>query len=377
MSVAGFIIWNGDPVLFSVGRFVLQWHAVLIILGLLLARKLLGYLFKAEGCSWRDAEVFTYYLIIGVVVGARLGYVCLFQPSWLLTRPLEVVLPISFTPGFHITGLSELSAHGALIGVVMSTWIFSRTRSTLPFVRLLDRLTIPVGVASVLICIASFVAGEFTGKPTNSSLGVFSSRFITDGLTRVPCCIMRNPGGKNPLDRVSIIKDTALARFETGYSPVILYLFFQSGATEQSVNEFLIGDVKSYLYDQSSHVYEPGTEPLHYTIFQERIDVFTARIRTIGIARHATSLYEGTAILVVLAVLWLYSRARNHQTPQGRITGIYISLIAISTIGIDFLKQDLPDRERPLSLALGQLAWIPFLIAGLVLFAMSFRKSPA
>ena len=60
---------------------------------------------------------------------------------------------------------------------------------------------------------------------------------------------MRNPNGENPLDTVSVKRGNAMLHKGVGFQPLLAYLFFKDGATEQLVNEFLIGDVKTYLFE--------------------------------------------------------------------------------------------------------------------------------
>ena len=87
---------------------------------------------------------------------------------------------------------------------------------------------------------------------------------------------------------------------------------------KQLVKEFLIGDVKTFLYDNSQYIYESGEEPLHYTIFQETEDVFTGRVKTTGIARHPVQLYEAACYLLLFITMFvMWNKEKGHTPREG------------------------------------------------------------
>ncbi len=300
-----FIIWNGSPIVFSIGPFVLRWYVLLFILGFFVARFLLAHIYKKEGKPSSDLEALTIYILIAAVIGVRLGYVLFYEPNTILTKPLEIFLPFQFQPSFRFTGIERLSGYGGVLAVMAVIWLYSRKgKPGQNYLQVLDRALIAITLTAVFIGVGNFFNSEITGKPTNSKSGVVFVRPVTDGLLKLPCCIMRNPGGVNPLQNVEVKPDSALQPKATGHGAVLLYLFYKPGATEQLVKEFLIGDVKTFLYDNSQYMYESGEEPLHYTIFQESEDVFTGRVRTTGIARHPVQLYEAACYLLLFITMF-------------------------------------------------------------------------
>jgi phosphatidylglycerol---prolipoprotein diacylglyceryl transferase len=369
------IIWNGSPALFSIGSFVLRWYAVLFVLGFLLGRQILLHIYKKENQPIRDAETLTLYIVISSVLGARLGHVIFFQPDLIWSKPFEIFLPFEFQPVFHFTGLQGLSSHGAAFGILLGLLLYSRkSKFEHAYLKLLDRFVIVVALGGAFILASNFFNSEPIGRPTDSPLGTVFIRPITDGLLKVPCCIMRNPGGKNPLDFVSVKKDKEREVDRISHSPIILYLFFKPGVTEQIVKEFLLGDVKTYLFDRSEFVYEPGTEPLHYTIFVEK-DSYIARVRTIGIARHPVQLYECVSCLLLFAFLFRYWRKHKVNTPPGRIFGFFF----ITFWGLHFIYDYLKINQAPIGdgivLSTGQVLSVLFFLAGVVALVYSYRKA--
>ena len=371
-----YIIWNANPVLFAIGPFVLRWYVALYIAGILISRLLLLYIFRKEAKPAADAEVLTRYILIAAIVGARFGYVLSYQPSLIWTKPLEIFLPISFQPAFHFTGPDHLSGPGAIFGVMLALWIYSRKKKPgQNFFQLLDRTAILIALSSVFFGVGNLLNAEIIGKPTNSKMGFVFTRSTTDGLAKIPCCIMRNPGGKNPLNSVTVRKDTALTVTETGHSPIILYLFFKPGGTEQLVNEFLIGDVKTFLFDNSRLTYESGAEPLHYTIFLEKKDSYTARIRTIGIARHPTQLYEALSFLSIFLILFWYWNRKKERSLTARISAVYFISAGVLYLGYGFLKERQATFEGGMVFSMEQILSILLILMGIIALIVSSRSA--
>ena len=371
-----FIIWNGSPIVFSIGPFVLRWYILLFILGFFVARFLLNHIYKKEGKSSSDLEALTIYILIAAVIGVRLGYVLFYEPNTILTKPLEIFLPFQFQPSFRFTGIERLSGFGGVLAVMVVIWLYSRKgKHGQNYLQVLDRAMIAIALTAVFIGVGNFFNSEITGKPTNSKSGVVFVRPVTDGLLKLPCCIMRNPGGVNPLQNVEVKPDTALQPKVTGHSAVLLYLFYKTGATEQLVKEFLIGDVKTFLYDNSQYMYESGEEPLHYTIFQESEDLFTGRVKTTGIARHPVQLYESTCYLFLFIAMFVMWNKQKGHTPGGRISGTFLIFSAAFNFILGFLKEPQASFESTMALSVGQIISISMLILGLVVLRISFQKA--
>lgn len=371
-----FIIWNGSPVLFSVGSFALRWYGVLLVFGFLLSRQVLFYIYKKEGQSTKDVDILALYIVIPALLCSRLAHVIFFQRDILWSRPLEIFLPFQFRPSLHFMGLQGLSSHGLAIGIFIGVWLYCRRKKAgQGFLQILDRVAMIVVLIGAFILVGNFFNSDPIGTPTRSSTGTVFIRPVTDGLLKVPCCIMRNPGGKNPLDLVSVKKDKARATDTIGHTPIILYLFFKPGITEQIVSEFLLGDVKAYLFDRAEFVFEPGTDPLHYTIFEEK-NVYTARVRTIGIARHPVQLYESISCLLLFALLFWYWNKHKAKVPPGRILGLFFIIFWGFHFVYDYLKVNQVPFASGAPMGTGQVLSIVMLLAGAVALVYSYQRRP-
>ena len=150
-------------------NFALRWYALSYIFGILTAWFLLLSIYKKPK-FWKSdktflnskiIENFITYIIIGVILGGRLGYVLFYQPSYYLNNPFEI---IQIWKG-------GMSFHGGFIGVGLSIIIFSKKNK----IKVLDMsdlsaLATPPGLFFGRI--ANFINGELWGKPTTSSFGL-------------------------------------------------------------------------------------------------------------------------------------------------------------------------------------------------------------
>jgi prolipoprotein diacylglyceryltransferase len=366
-------IWNISPDIISFGPFELKWVTALLVVAILVGRKLLHYIYKREGKAIGEAGLVYSLVLIGAILGARLIYVTLIDSDILFNKPMQVLFPFEFNRGIKFVGGSQFSMLGSLVGVIVVLLIYAKVKGK-SFFWTLDKGFLLLLVALVFLRAGNLIQSEYIGKPTDSPLGMLFVNKVEEDLKKLPCCAMRNPGGENPLDTVRIRNGKQMLHTGTGYKPLIIYLFFKDGATEQLVNEFLIGDVKTLLFDLSQLIYEPGTEPLHYTIFVEgAANNYMTRIQTIGISRHPLQLYEAVAFLVLFIFIIGYWSKNYQQLQPGRIAALLITSIA----SIHFVVEFLNDLPRPLVKAIpfttDQYLCIPILIFGIVLLLKSAK----
>ncbi|MBK5280219.1 MAG: prolipoprotein diacylglyceryl transferase [Bacteroidia bacterium] len=369
----GYILWDYSSVLFSFGKFTLRWDGFLLILAFIVGRQILIHIYEKEGQPKKEVDILARYLVIGSFVGARLGHVIFFQPEqWAM--PLTIFLPFEFNP-FLFIGFSGFSIHGAVLGILLAIWIYTRKmKQAHPFMYVLDRTSIFGMWILVFMLVGSFLNSEVEGKPTNSFAGTVFINPIVKGLQRLPCCMMRNPGGKSPLTKVIAKKENTQVKNEHGHQSVVLYFFFNSGTAKSIVNDYLIGDVKTYLYDMAQYVYEPGTEPLHYSIFEEANGDFEARVSTLGIARHPVQLYMAFSALLLLShFAWYWNKFKLSIKP-GRIFGFGMAILWSLQFLFEFLKENQASFITGIGLNKAQVLCVPFILVGIYCLILSYRK---
>ena len=367
--MATFILWDVDAEVFSVGAFALRWNAMLILVAYVAGRLLLSYAYQRDGIPRRDISPLIAYLLIFSLITARLAYVVQEMPQLLWTNPLQVIFPVSLEPSFHFTSSVGLSIYGAAAGAIGACWISARKRGNNQAVlQVLDKISIVSALTAFFLFSGSFMTSQSVGDVTSSSAGTVFIQPVTKGLMQIPCCIMRNPNGKNPLELVVAKKDHTVPAGDSIHQNVILYLFFKPGATEQLVNEFLIGDVKTFLFDMSRHIYEPGTEPLHYSIIVGRDGNYIGRVQTRGVSRipvHVIGALGSLCLFVFLFFLW---KRRRTAVESGKLFSYFLVLFW----SMHFLLGQLKAEYSTLEMTLDIFFVLMGIIGSLFLFPKKF-----
>lgn len=162
-----------SPNLFSISlfgmEFALRWYALAYIAGILIAWRL-GVAAVRRSNLWpndtapmtpEQIEDMLTWIILGVILGGRLGFVLFYQPAYYLQNPVEILR----------IWQGGMSFHGGLTGVVIAVWLYTR-RHRLPALGVADLVahTIPAGL--LLGRLANFINAELWGRPTDLPWGV-------------------------------------------------------------------------------------------------------------------------------------------------------------------------------------------------------------
>ncbi|HUV77966.1 MAG TPA: prolipoprotein diacylglyceryl transferase [Desulfobacterales bacterium] len=163
-----------NPVIFEIGGFKLQYYGLMYIVGFAITYMLVVYRIKREkefSVSAEEIQNLMMYMIIGLIVGARLGYVLFYNLSYYLGNPLEIFLPFSFSNGITITGISGMSFHGGLIGILVSAWIYTR-KAGLIFWDMADLFAPAIPLGYSFGRLGNFINGELYGRITSAPIGM-------------------------------------------------------------------------------------------------------------------------------------------------------------------------------------------------------------
>ncbi|MDC0488716.1 prolipoprotein diacylglyceryl transferase [Pelagibacteraceae bacterium] len=164
-----------SPVLIDFGIIVIRWYSLAYIAGILIGwwigKKIISK--KFSKFNLKDFDDLITYLIISLLIGGRVGYIIFYNPKYYISHPLEM---IKIWEG-------GMSFHGALIGIVIGTCIFSIRRKISAFF-LLDIIACVSPVGLFFGRIANFINGELVGKITIVSWGVIFPSI--DSLPRHP-----------------------------------------------------------------------------------------------------------------------------------------------------------------------------------------------
>lgn len=262
----GIINWNLDPVVFTIAdAFPLRYYSVLFVLGLVLAFQVEKYIFKKERIPVENLEKLFVYVVVGIVLGARLGHCFFYEPSYYFQNPLEILLPIKkIGDAYEFIGFQGLASHGGTLGVLIALGVYCKKYKT-NFLWVLDRIAIVAPIVGAFIRFGNFMNSEIYGKPTNGNWGV---------------------------------------------------------------------------------------------VFQQA-DL---------IPRHPTQFYEAFSYIVIFAILILiYKTVGVRKNANGLFIGLALILVFTSRFLIEFFKENQVAFESDMTLNLGQLLSIPFVIIGLLL----------
>lgn len=177
MNILNYITWSGAEG-FNIFGFTLHFYSLMWVTAFLVGYRIMTYFFQKEGISKDYLDPLFLYTFLGAVLGARLGEYVFYDPSAFIDRPLEVFLPIQYNPGsetlfgliknYKFVGFQGLASHGATIGLLTSSYLFTRKYLKGKNVLwLLDRLAITVAIGGAFVRIGNFVNSEIVGKPSS------------------------------------------------------------------------------------------------------------------------------------------------------------------------------------------------------------------
>ena len=158
---------NLDPILFEFGLISIKWYSLAYIFGILIGwwygKKII---LKKTNILKKEFEIKFFddlitYIIVSIILGGRLGYVFFYNLGYYLNNPLDI---IKIWEG-------GMSFHGALLGIIIGTFIFAKKNDIKTFF-LLDILACVSPIGIFLGRIANFINGELIGKATSVYWGV-------------------------------------------------------------------------------------------------------------------------------------------------------------------------------------------------------------
>ena len=157
-------IYQGlDSIAFSLGPLVVRWYGLAYVLGFVCAAAIIYFVAKRWKLGMSEDNLLTLMVcaIVGVVLGARIGYVLFYGDGYYLSHPLEI---LAFNQG-------GMSFHGGLVGLLIGGAVAARM-TRIPFLTLADLGSIAAPIGLFFGRCANFVNGELWGAPTDGPLGV-------------------------------------------------------------------------------------------------------------------------------------------------------------------------------------------------------------
>ncbi len=253
--------WSVSPILVTLGPLSIHWYGVFFATAILSGFGMMNWIYKHENKPIKQLESLQIYIVIGIVIGARLGHCLFYDPAYYLANPLKIL-------AIHEGGLAS---HGGGLGAILAALYYAK-KNAISFLYLLDRLAIPTALFAFFVRMGNYMNSEIIGLETEVPWAIVFSRI--DSLPR---------------------------------HPVQLYEAF------------------SYL-----------------------------------------------SIFIILLLLYLY---KSEKIKSGFLFGVFLSLVFIARILIEFVKERQAVYSDEMLLSTGQMLSIPFLFIGLGLIFFSFYRS--
>lgn len=179
-----YILWNPDLEAFHIGGFSVRWYSICWLLCLLSGYLIVQRLYREQKIKEDLFEPLFFYCFMGILIGARLGHCLFYEPSYYLTHPIQMLLPVQETAdGWRLTGYEGLASHGGTLGLMIALWLYVR-KTKLNLLRVLDNIAIATPLSACFIRLGNLMNSEIIGKPTDAPWAFIFSR--VDMLPRHP-----------------------------------------------------------------------------------------------------------------------------------------------------------------------------------------------
>lgn len=268
-----YINWDVDPEIINIFGFSLRYYGLLFVGGIILCSQVLKRMFVTENIPASYLDKLVIYGIVGIAIGARLGHCLFYEPSYYLSHPIEIILPIQSTPdgSYEIVGFKGLASHGGTFGLIVALIIYSR-KTKQSIIKTIDLIGVVAPLGACFIRLANLMNSEIVGTVTN-----------------VPWAFIFKSEDNQP--------------------------------------------------------------------------------------RHPAQLYEAVAYITIFCLLYYLYKTRRSKLQHGFLFGTSLFLIFVARFFIEFVKEKQVAFEEQMSLDMGQILSIPFMLIGIGFMIYGYRKS--
>lgn len=148
-----------DPEIFRIGPVSVRWYGMMYVLGFASSYGLVIYRLKKKALAVTKAQIddIYFYLVLGLLVGARLGYVLFYNLSYYIGHPFEI----------FVLWHGGMSFHGGAIGTfALGYWAMRRRK--VPFLLVADLVTPTIPLGLFFGRMGNFINGELYGRPSHA-----------------------------------------------------------------------------------------------------------------------------------------------------------------------------------------------------------------
>jgi prolipoprotein diacylglyceryl transferase len=169
------IVWNPRPEIFTIPGidWPVRWYGLMWAMAFIASHFVLNRVFKAEGRTSKQLDTLTLYIILGTVLGARLGHCLFYGPQFdTLDMNGNIIQEGYISHPLNILKVYEggLASHGGALGIITAMILYCR-KTKESWLWLFDKMVIAVPLASFFIRMGNLINGEIVGYQTNLPWG--------------------------------------------------------------------------------------------------------------------------------------------------------------------------------------------------------------
>jgi prolipoprotein diacylglyceryl transferase len=162
-----FLTFTWNPIEgIDLGFFMIRFYSLSYVIAFIIGWFIMKRIFTNEKISLEKLDSLFIFMVVAILVGARLGHVFFYEPEIILEDPLSVILPFKTVPQFEFTGFRGLASHGAAIGVIIALIYYNRKKLKFPVLWIFDRVVITVAIGAAFVRLGNFMNSEIVGRPS-------------------------------------------------------------------------------------------------------------------------------------------------------------------------------------------------------------------
>lgn len=351
--------WNAIESPITVRYYGILW-AISFLVGMYLMKKMMANDNAPD--SYTD-KIFI-YVLIGGVIGARLGHVIFYDPGYYFTAENWTEIPQIWKGG--------LASHGGTIGVLMANWLYSKRVTHKPFLWSGDKIVVTVALAACLIRVGNLMNSEIIGRESDSEYAMFFKFAAEDEIAGQ---INRNSEGLMIAKEVDVDYENAV----NNICAIKINVESNGSLTQESL-ESLKNNLMSwhaedggYFDPYEDHIKTANSPNLELVQFNGNSGFIQFGVEIIP--RIPTQLWEAGSYLLIFVLLFWGYWSKHWYKREGFLFGLFLVLLFGARFIIEFYKENQVEGITDDSfINRGQQLSIPLVLVGLYIIFRAYKK---
>ncbi|CAG5076757.1 prolipoprotein diacylglyceryl transferase [Parvicella tangerina] len=359
-DVLAFITWDVDwnalesPI--AVRYYGILW-ALSFLIGIFLMKKMMAN----DNAPEEYTDKIFLYVLIGGVVGARLGHVVFYDPQYYFTSEHWTEIPMIWKGG--------LASHGGAIGVLLANWLYSRRVSKRSFLWSVDKIVVAVALAGCLIRVGNLMNSEIIGRESESSTAMFfqfaaeediaTDIYYKSGKNIEAVSVEITPQGEDYIVKMNVKANGTLTNEHL--SSLLNAVKTEHREGSEGFNEY---------EDHIKTMDNPSLE-----VVQANGNTGYMQFSISPIPRIPTQIWEaGVYLLIFFFLFWGYWKQHWYRR-EGLLFGLFLVLVFGARFIIEFYKENqVEDLTDEVMLNMGQRLSIPAILIGIYCIYRAFAN---